>query len=100
MTRAGLIALLPALALLAGCGGGRDRPPTVAVPDAVASACESQVDADPAVTELMIKGAGTPQFQRDNQDRLRLARQRARIACLQSRGVLPRGGGVEPQRPQ
>lgn len=63
------------------------------------AACEAQVNSDPAVQDIIMKGAGSEHYMLENQDRLRLARQRARLACLRSRGVLPKGGGVEPQRP-
>ena len=102
MTPSRLTLLLPLFALLAGCGGGRDRDAAIAgvpVPAALASACDSQVNQDPVVKDLIMKGAGSEHFKLENEDTLRLARQRARLACLQGRGVLPRGGGVEPQRP-
>ena len=74
--------------LLAGCA--RDDTP--------ASACEHQVYQDPVVKELIIKGAGNQSFQRESEDVLAQAKQRARLACLQGRGVV-KPGGVEVQRP-
>ncbi len=77
------------LLLLAGCA--RDG-----TPDA---ACDAQVNNDPVVKDLILKGAGSEHFKLENNDVLLQARQRARLACLKGQGVLPRGGGVERQRP-
>ncbi len=70
------------LLLLAGCGGG----------SAAEEACARQANDAPAVRELIIKGAGNPQFQLDNQRQLREARQDAGLACLRARGLAPKGG--------
>ena len=63
------------------------------------AACDAQVNRDPVVQDLILKGAGSEHFRLESYDRLRLAKQRARLACLQGRGVVPRGGGVEPPNP-
>ncbi len=89
------------LLLLSACA--RDAAPTSAADaarDAARdAACESEVNKDPTVQDILMKGAGSEHYRLENQDSLRLAKQRARMACLRSRGVLPKGGGVEPQRP-
>ena len=82
MTRTLLILLL-----LAGCA-------RESAPDA---ACEAQVDRDPVVRDLMMKGAGSEHFKLENDDVLLQARKRARVACLQGRGVLPKGGVEAPR---
>lgn len=76
------------LLLLAGCA--RDDTPE--------SACEHQVYQDPVVKNLIIIGAGNQSFQRESEDVLAQAKQRARLACLRGRGVV-RPGGVEMQHP-
>lgn len=85
------------LLLLSACA--RDAAPVSAADAARDAACESEANSDPAVQDILMKGAGSEHYRLENQDSLRLAKQRARMACLRSRGVLPKGGGVEPQRP-
>ena len=82
MTRAVLILLL-----LAGCA-------REGAPDA---ACDAQVDQNPVVRDLIMKGAGSEHFKLENDDVLLQARKRARVACLQGRGVLPKGGVEAPR---
>lgn len=84
MTRTLLILLL-----LSGCT-------RESAPDA---RCDAQVDRDPEVRDLTMKGAGSEHFKMENDDLLVQAKKRARIACLQRLGVVPRGG-VEAPRPQ
>jgi len=76
---------------LGACSTGAPR-----TPDQVA--CERQANDDPTVSLLLIKGAGSEHFALEHQEDLRAARQTATVACLQSRGVIRRGG-VERQRP-
>jgi len=85
------------LLLLSACA--RDAAPISTADAARDAACESEVNKDPTVQDIIMKGAGSEHYMLENQDRLRLAKQRARLACLRSRGVLPKGGGVEAQRP-
>ena len=83
---------LPVLLLLllpAACSRGATPP---------AAGCEAQIDADPVVRDLITKGAGSEHFKWENEGVLAQARKDAETACLQGRGVLRRGGGVE--RPQ
>ncbi len=87
MTRAARLAI-PLALLLSACAGDTG-------PDA---GCEAQVNRDPAVADLIMKGAGSESFKWQHEDDLRQARQRARIMCLQGRGVLRNGGGVEAPR--
>ena len=82
MTRALLILLL-----LAGCA--RESPPD--------AACEAQVDRDPVVQDLIMKGAGSEHFKLETDDLLLQARKRARVTCLQGRGVLLKGGVEAPR---
>ena len=76
------------LLLLAGC----------AHDDTPASACEHQVYQDPVVKAMIVKGAGNPSFQREGEEALAQAKQRARLVCLQGRGLV-QPGGVEMQHP-
>ena len=80
---------IPLALLLAGCAAP-------VAPET--AACERQANADPEVRELIMKGAGNPHFQLDNQPQLAEARQRATRTCLRARGLAPRGG-VEQQKP-
>ena len=61
-------------------------------------ACDRAANDDPAVQALIIKGVGNPYFQSNSQDELNAAKQDARLACLRSRGLAPKGG-VERQKP-
>ena len=78
---------LVSLRLLAGCA-------RESAPDA---ACDAQVDRDPVVRDLIMKGAGSEHFKLETDDVLLQARKRARVACLQGRGVLPKGGVEAPR---
>jgi hypothetical protein len=82
-------AFLMTLVLLAACG-------TTESPDQ--RACDAAVNEDPAVKLLIIKGVGNPHFQANSQDELNAAKQEARLTCLRSRGLAPKGG-VERQKP-
>ena len=84
MMRAALL-----LMLLAGCSTNENPEQR---------ACDRQANDDPAVKELIIKGAGNPYFRNNSQEELRFAKQQARLVCLRSRGLAP-AGGVERQRP-
>ncbi len=81
--------LLILVLLLAACG-------TAESPDQ--RACDAAVNEDPAVKLLIIKGVGNPYFQANSQDELNTAKQEARLTCLRSRGLAPKGG-VERQKP-
>jgi hypothetical protein len=86
------LASLPALGLLlAACSGG-------AAPGTPEQACASQANDDPVVKELVMKGAGTMQFQWDNEQRLVLARRDATLRCLRARGLAPKGGVERPRQ--
>ena len=85
MTRAALLFLL----VLSACAAPQS-------PDE--AACERQADNDPAVRELIIKGAGNPHFMMESQDELRAAKRAATVRCLKSRGILQQSG-VEAQKP-
>ena len=65
---------------------------------APAAGCEAQVNADPVVRDLITKGVGSEHFKWENEGLLAQARKDAETVCLQGRGVLRRGGGVEPPR--
>ncbi len=83
--------LVLAALLLSGCASPEPLSPEQ-------SACAAEANRDPAVHDLLIKGAGSEEFRQNHTDQLRLTRQRAMLGCLRSRGlILP--GGVEPQRP-
>ena len=71
---------LAAALLAAGC----------AAPDAPDAACARQAENDPAVRELIVKGAGNPAFLAASQEELTFARRQAVVACLRSRGQAPR----------
>lgn len=75
--------------LLAACsgGGGNTRE----------DACASQANGDPAVKELLMKAAGTPQFEWENEQRIKLARRDATLRCLRARGLAPKGGVELPR---
>ncbi len=82
-------ACLLLLVLLAACGPAES-------PDQ--RACDGAVNEDPTVKQLIIKGVGNPYFQNNSQEELKAAKQDARLACLRSRGLAPKGG-VERQKP-
>ena len=77
------------LALLAACA------PTPTTPEQV---CEQESYRDPAVHDLMVKGAGVEEFRQMHTEELKQARARAIRRCLSGRGLIP-AGGVEPRRP-
>lgn len=83
-------ALLTLLLLLLPAACTREAAP--------AAGCAAQVDADPVVRDLIAKGAGSEHFKWENEGVLAQARKDAETTCLQGRGVLRRGGGVEPPR--
>ncbi|MGI4946913.1 MAG: hypothetical protein ACRYHQ_41215 [Janthinobacterium lividum] len=82
MTRTLLILLL-----LSGCT-------RESAPDA---RCDAQVDRDPEVRDLTMKGAGSEHFKMETDDLLVRAKKRARVACLQRLGVVPQGGVEAPR---
>jgi hypothetical protein len=84
---------LPLLAGLAGCGTF-DTGPKFSIP----AVCEDQVYADPTVKDLILKGAGSPSFQRNHENELAYAKSDAAHRCMQQKGLLPPGGGVQRQR--
>ena len=85
MSRGAALALL---ALLAACA-----PETP-----VDQACDAAVENDPAVKLLTEKGSGNLFFLFGSFEELKAAKQKARLACLRNRGLLP-PGGVERQKP-
>jgi hypothetical protein len=86
------VALVLLAVTVAGCQRF-DAAPAASVPDV----CEAQVYADPHVKDLLMKSAGSYNFARDHEDELKFAKQDAAHRCLQLKGLLPPGGGV--QRP-
>ena len=78
------------LAALAGCGRF-DTAPAANIP----SQCDAQVFADPKVKELLAESAGSDFFARNHEDELKYAKADAAHRCLQQKGLLPPGGGVE-----
>ncbi len=85
MSRGAALALL---ALLAACA-----------PETPADrACDAAVDNDPTVKGLIMKGLGNPYFLDNSQEQLKAAKQKAQLACLRNRGLVP-PGGVERQKP-
>ena len=86
--------LLPAVLLVAGCSlFDTDKP--VSPQEA---ACRREAENAPAVKAIMNKFEGNQNYQREHMDDLNAAKQDATVACLQSRGVVRRGG-VERQKP-
>ena len=84
--------------LLLGACGTRSTPEVTMADSALAAACRAEAERDPAVTDLLMKGAGSPTFLAESQDELKVARQRATLGCLRARGAI-RPGGVERQKP-
>ena len=84
--------------LLLGACGSRATPVAAVADPALAAACNAEAERDPAVTSLIMKGAGSPTFLAESQDELKVARQRATLGCLRARGAI-RPGGVERQKP-
>ena len=78
---------------LAACNA-YDASPTVAIP----KVCEGQVDADPLVKSLTIKGLGSDNLRLNTENQLRYARIDAAHRCMQQKGLVAPGGGVERQR--
>ena len=87
--------LLVVLALGA-CGARVPAEPRDARLVAAEAACAPRVNADPAVREIVMKGAGSETYKFEHDDDLAAAQGRALQACVRG-GV--RGGGVERQRP-
>ncbi len=79
--------------LLAGCGTFNTGP-RVDIP----RQCEQQVYADPTVKDMIAKGAGSDGYRLTHENALKYAKIDASNRCLQQKGLLPPGGGV--QRPQ
>lgn len=77
------------LTLLVGCA---------ATPTTPERACADQVNRDPVVHELMLKGAGVEEFRQNHIEDMNMARARALRECLGGRGLI-RPGGVEARRP-
>ncbi len=84
--------LLASLAALTACAW-KDEAPAAPIP----AVCERQVYDDPVVKDLILKGAGSENFRLENTERLKYAKIDASRRCLQQKGLLPPGGGV--QRP-
>lgn len=82
------------LLLLGACTSGPAGPAN----PADQRSCDREANDDPKVVELILKGVGNPYFQSNSQEELAAAKQDARLACLRSRGLIPRGG-VERQKP-
>jgi hypothetical protein len=74
--------------LLGACASGPDTPQR---------ACERQADDDPVVKDLLMKAAGTQQFQWENGQRIELAKRDATLRCLRARGLAPKGGVERPR---
>lgn len=89
MTRILLFCLLPPLLLSTACAR--------IGPDTPRDACERAANKDPGVKLMIEKAAGSPHYQRENEDRILAAKQDATVACLRARGIV-RGGGVERPR--
>lgn len=78
------------LCLLVSACSGREATPE--------QACARQAEDAPTVRELVLKGMGNPNFQWSNEERLKLARRDATLACLRGRGLAAKGG-VERRQP-
>ena len=81
--------------LLGACGTRVPAEPRDARSLAAEAACAPQVDADPVVREIRLKGAGSEHYKYEHDDDLAAARARALLACV---GGGSRNGGVERQR--
>ena len=79
---------------LCGCGFQLDPAPSAKIPPV----CEDQVYADPKVKDLIMRGAGNDTLRRNTEDQLRYAKLDAAHRCMQQKGLLPPGGGVERPR--
>ncbi len=86
-----LLVVLASPLLLARCA----PPPDLATPQ---GQCQAQANENPDVRQLAAEtSGGSPTQQATALRELPLARRRAYIACLQARGLAPKGG-VEPVR--
>ena len=83
--------------LLGACGTRVPAEPRDARVVAAEAACAPRVNADPAVREIRMKGAGSETYKFEHDADLDAARARALRACLGGEGA-SRGGGVERQR--
>ncbi len=80
------------MAALAACGPIRlDQAPVADYP----AQCEAQVYQDPEVKDLLMKSAGSVTFARQHEDALKYAKVDAARRCMQRKGIIPAGGGVE-----
>ena len=81
-----LLTLLALPLLLARCA----PPPDLSTPQ---GQCQAQANNSPEVRRLFAEtSGGSTQQQMDARRRLPIARQDAYIACLQARGLAPKGG--------
>ena len=85
---------LSVILLLAGCSLFTPSKPV----SPQEAACRREAEDTPAVKAIMNKFEGNQNYQRQHLDDLEAAKQDATVACLQSRGVVRRGG-VERQKP-
>lgn len=87
-------AALSMILLLAGCSLFAPSKPV----SPEEAACRRDAEDAPAVKAIMNKMEGNQNYQRQHMEDLEAAKQDATVACLQSRGVVRRGG-VERQKP-
>ena len=78
---------------LAGCGP-IDMAPAAPIP----AQCEAQVYADPHVKDLLMKSAGSEVFASEHVEEMKYAKIDAAHRCMQQKGLVPPGGGVERPR--
>ncbi len=83
------------LVLLGGCSSG--PPPAPRSPEE--EACARQANEDPVVRDMQAKAAGNLDWQWQNGNRIRMARQDATTRCLRARGLAPMGGVERPRQP-
>jgi hypothetical protein len=90
MTVPRLAACLIAPLLLAACA-------TTPPPTGPRAVCESNASRDPRMKDLVMHEISNPYFESQNHELIMATRAQVVQDCLKRQGILPQGGGVQPE---